>query len=330
MSRTADDFLREIAASPEDDGLKAVFSDWLLERGDPRGELIALQLKARPSDEDLSRVALLIKKHADRWLPPDVMINVDRSSLEFEKGMLAGARIAVRSPSAMAASLGHPVWATVTRLASPPPELVPSCPHLEALTEVDDLTLSNLAARGEPLGELRTLGVHGRSPRTLAWAFGSSVFTEVTELRLGFPMTSEGNDEDDARRSLRALEPERLGWLFRLGFGEGLQRLVLHTGWTDLTPWLHRLDAAIPEIQLTPMVFEPTNWWIRFEPGRSVVVFPGSELNASFSESPVREILATAPRGYFARLALPAHLGWASVRRLPCFERAEIVSWPGT
>jgi hypothetical protein len=61
-----------------------------------------------------------------------------------------------------------------------------------------------------------------------------------------------------------------------------------------------------------------------------VRIFPGSELNASFSEGPVREILATAPRGWFEKLTLPDEVGWASVRRLPCFERAAEGRWSET
>src|SRR5207247_1446161 len=37
------DWLREIAANPDDDALKLVYADWLSDHGDPRGEFIALQ-----------------------------------------------------------------------------------------------------------------------------------------------------------------------------------------------------------------------------------------------------------------------------------------------
>lgn len=38
-------FLRQIAAQPHDDGLRAVYADWLEDQGDPRGEYIRLELE---------------------------------------------------------------------------------------------------------------------------------------------------------------------------------------------------------------------------------------------------------------------------------------------
>jgi uncharacterized protein (TIGR02996 family) len=324
VSRTADDFLAEIAAKPDDDGLKRVFADWLLERGDVRGELMALQLKGERTDEELAREALLLKRHVKRWLPDEVLINLVPSSIAFEKGVFGSARVAVRSPVAMATSLKHPAWATVRRLRSPPPELVDSCPVLEELTEIDDLTLSTLAARTAPFARLHTLGVLGSDPSVLATCFASAAFADVRELRLGFvtdPRMHMGPPVWDGRYL-----PGRLSWLFDSALGRRLGRLVLHTGWIDLEPWLRGLDEVeppMPELQLTPMPFEATNWWIRFSNRRRhVTLFEGSELNASYSEGPVREILATAPKGWFESVTLPQGVAWASVRRLPCFERA--------
>jgi uncharacterized protein (TIGR02996 family) len=39
--------LSDLRARPDDDGRREVYSDWLLERGDPRGEFIALQASSR-------------------------------------------------------------------------------------------------------------------------------------------------------------------------------------------------------------------------------------------------------------------------------------------
>lgn len=320
MARTADDFLTEIAAKPDDDGLKAVFADWLLERGDVRGELMALQLKDHRSDEELSREALLLKANLRHWLPDEILINVVPASIVFEKGVFAAARVQVRSPSALTASLPHPAWGTVRRLSGAPLELIERCPVLEELTEVDEPTLTGLADREHRVGRLRTLGVVGHAESVLARAFESPSFERVEELRLGFTLVAR----EDA--PLRSYEPQRLRWLFDSRLGRTVRRLVLHTGWIDLGAWLPEMDAADPsvaEIQLTPMPFEASNWFIRFTHGRrSVQLYPGSELNASYSEGQVREILATAPRGWFTEVSLPDHVAWTSVLKLPCFERA--------
>ena len=330
MARTSDDFLQDIARSPDDDALKRVFADWLLERGEPRGEFMALQLKEQRTDEELSREALLLKAHVKQWLPDEILINVVPSSIVFEKGVFAGARVSVRSHSALTASLTHPAWATVRRLAAAPHELAERCPVLEQLTELDELQLTGLAVKERRIGRLKVLGVIGTSPQVLQRAFASRSFEGVRELQLGFHLTSR-DSADETRQTLREYEPERLRWLFLSRLGAGLQRLVMPTGWLDLSRWFIELEMAnaeIPELQITPMVFEPSSWWIRFSEHRQrVTIFPGSDLNASFSEGPVREILTTAPEGWFLKLDLPEHLGWESVRRLPCLRRAPGGTW---
>jgi uncharacterized protein (TIGR02996 family) len=38
-----DEFLNAVLASPEDDGPRLAYADWLSNRGDPRGEFIRIQ-----------------------------------------------------------------------------------------------------------------------------------------------------------------------------------------------------------------------------------------------------------------------------------------------
>ena len=330
MPRSADDFLSDIAANPDDDELKAVFADWLVERGDPRGEFMASQLKRERSDEDLSREALLSRTHMRQWLPDEVLINLVPSSIVFEKGVFAGARVSVRSASALTASLPHPVWSTVRALANAPLELTARCRVLEELTEVDELALVGLARAAAPaLPRLRTLGVTG-TPMGLARALEAPIFHRLRELRLGFALDSLDSG-GDTREALVDYQPSRLKWLLHAPIAGRLERLVLHTGWVDLGSWLTELDmidTPIGELQLTPMAFDPTGWWLRLSHGRRRVrIWPGSDLNVSFNESPVREILATVPARWFERVTLPDEVGWQSVRKLRCFEGAAAGRW---
>jgi uncharacterized protein (TIGR02996 family) len=63
------DFLRFIAEAPQDDARRALFTDWLLEKGLPRGEFMALQRAGRPlTPKESKRVAALQKKHERAWL----------------------------------------------------------------------------------------------------------------------------------------------------------------------------------------------------------------------------------------------------------------------
>ena len=60
-----------IIADTENAGAYEVYADWLLERGDPRGELISVQLarETAPMDEALAaRERELLAKHAREWL----------------------------------------------------------------------------------------------------------------------------------------------------------------------------------------------------------------------------------------------------------------------
>lgn len=77
--------LQQILDDPTDDQLRAVYADELQEKGDPRGELIAIDLelgRGRTSDLVVRRAALLAE-HAARWWPA---IPVER--LEIRRGFV--------------------------------------------------------------------------------------------------------------------------------------------------------------------------------------------------------------------------------------------------
>lgn len=84
--------LREAKAMPEDDTPRLVLADWLQDQGDPRGELIALQLQRSRLAEDDSRLVelerrqrQLLSQHVFTWLGP----LVDLASVwRFERGLL--------------------------------------------------------------------------------------------------------------------------------------------------------------------------------------------------------------------------------------------------
>jgi uncharacterized protein (TIGR02996 family) len=71
--RSEAELLADVYANPDDDAPRAVYADALLERGDPRGEFIQLQLAAaREPLDDAGRARLeeLTASHGDRWLGP--------------------------------------------------------------------------------------------------------------------------------------------------------------------------------------------------------------------------------------------------------------------
>ncbi len=67
--------LEAVLAQPDDDAPRLVCADWLQSRGDPRGELIAIQCKREQgeheegvSEELVARERALLAEHGDAWL----------------------------------------------------------------------------------------------------------------------------------------------------------------------------------------------------------------------------------------------------------------------
>lgn len=67
--QSGDELLAAVYANPSDLGLRAVYGDWLTQHGDPRGELIALQLSP-PTPKSDARARVLAKKHWASWMGP--------------------------------------------------------------------------------------------------------------------------------------------------------------------------------------------------------------------------------------------------------------------
>lgn len=84
------DLLASVLAAPDDDAPRLVYADWLLERGDPRGEFIALQCRAAALPDGAARWALesntkaLLERHDEDWfgairrICPDVALEIRR------------------------------------------------------------------------------------------------------------------------------------------------------------------------------------------------------------------------------------------------------------
>jgi uncharacterized protein (TIGR02996 family) len=106
--------LAAIYAAPADDGPRLVYADALLERGDPRGELIALQCRGELDREQRKREKELLEAHGKAWLgdlAPIVM-----GGYRFERGFLAACRIDNEKLDHVRAVVGNPAWSTVEEL----------------------------------------------------------------------------------------------------------------------------------------------------------------------------------------------------------------------
>lgn len=104
--------LADIYANPADDGPRLVYADWLQERGDPRGEFIALQCAKTP---DPKREAALLKAHGAKWLGP--LAPVVLKGVGFRRGFPAVVTARFKHQQDAEAHGGAKAWATVEELA---------------------------------------------------------------------------------------------------------------------------------------------------------------------------------------------------------------------
>ncbi len=93
--------------APDDDAPRSIYADWLLQRGDPRGELIALQLAGRDA-------TALIEQHRFAWLCDDRLPLTNDAA--FVRGFVEELALQVFEPEPLAALLAAPAIACLTRL----------------------------------------------------------------------------------------------------------------------------------------------------------------------------------------------------------------------
>lgn len=106
------EFLAAIRANPDDDAARAVYADFLIEQGDPRGELISLQLNPSPNAAAQKRIAALCRKHEKAWSGALDKLTA-KGSRRFTRGFLSGGHLRNLSYKAAerAQQLAHPEWA---------------------------------------------------------------------------------------------------------------------------------------------------------------------------------------------------------------------------
>lgn len=103
-SEEGEALLAKVLAAPGDDALRLVYADWLQERGDPRGELIVLQVRearGEATEAERKRSRALLRANKEAWLGD--LARVLRG-VELERGFLARAELAQN------AAATEPAW----------------------------------------------------------------------------------------------------------------------------------------------------------------------------------------------------------------------------
>ncbi|MCX5743051.1 MAG: TIGR02996 domain-containing protein [Proteobacteria bacterium] len=108
-SKSGDELLAAIYANPRDDGPREVYADWLLEQGDPRGELLVLQLRGGDPD----REAALIKQCETKLLGPIAKVTTRR---RYARGFLVACALKSKNSRSLITASTANQWLTVEEL----------------------------------------------------------------------------------------------------------------------------------------------------------------------------------------------------------------------
>jgi uncharacterized protein (TIGR02996 family) len=155
-----DALLAAVYAAPNDRQLRAVVADALLERGDPRGELIALQLAQAAHAEPTARERELLGRYERRWLGGLAAVAWP-GSVRFDGGFVIALELK-RDASAIAEAMTAAQWATLRVLRLPRGRLAEASlrgllarPALAGVRRLGNMTLAfaeTLAQAGVRLG----------------------------------------------------------------------------------------------------------------------------------------------------------------------------------
>lgn len=112
------DLLLDVAENPDDDAPRLVYADWLLQKDDPWGELIQLQIAAaeRPlTNEEKQREAELMAAHQKRWLGP---LAEGIQDPVFKRGFLHACQLvwSQTGETRIRQVVGDPRWGTLYQL----------------------------------------------------------------------------------------------------------------------------------------------------------------------------------------------------------------------
>ena len=234
------ELLQAVLDHPLEHGARAVYADWLIEQGDPRGEFITLQLANAERTAMSKAESQLLSRHFDEWMGP--LANVV-DYVVFRRGFLAGCR--AQKPAL--ACLGDPTWSTVEHLNTELPEVVRQ-PVMRALTKLSTNARAIVAlCKQAPLPQIRSALVRMSRCPPKGWTEVVNTGT-LPQLRdLVLLHTSSTGTADWAWFVDTPLARQ----LTSLTLGMSIERLAD----LDLARWLPLLDSR-PALQTLTLSYE--------------------------------------------------------------------------
>ena len=233
------ELLAAIYAAPDDDAPRLVYADWLQDRGDSYGELIALQLQGVTGP----RVDALLQEHEARAI----------GSLASQ---VRWAKLERGFPASCEAKPGadprDPCWATVHHVWGV--ELLADDAPLPWLRRLDarDLHIAALRRLARPL-----------AIETLVWHMDDDLPQTGALARLAILPALRRLEISDERRFLPLLErrwahPDELGWLGAAPILGHLHQLALRIDVSQLAAWLVRFTpTSIQRLELADPGVDP-------------------------------------------------------------------------
>ena len=149
--RTEAELLEAVLANPDDDMPRSVLADALQARGNPRGELIALQLARGRGGKVSAREKVLVKALVGEIVGPLAPVLFEPV---IERGFLAGGRAQISEGHR--ALCDHPWWRTVESLTTVELRLLRR-PDLPALRRIRPWGVANELLAGDPLPQIEAL-----------------------------------------------------------------------------------------------------------------------------------------------------------------------------
>jgi uncharacterized protein (TIGR02996 family) len=227
------ELLAAVFAAPDDDAPRLVYADWLQQRGDPRGELIMLQVaraRGRAKKGQRRREDELLDEHASKWLR-SLGAYADKHT-RFERGFVV---------ACSANAINHnPAWALVRECSVPPTRDGSPATNLRVAGAADEHVIK-LAKLREPLAleELHWSGPWDRSERAIA-AFGKiGCLPALRRLRL------DGEVPD-------------MSWAWTAPCAAKLDELSLYGDPREVPRWRERLESThVARFQLIANPYNP-------------------------------------------------------------------------
>ena len=231
--RTQTDLLADVYTRPWDDAPRLVYADWLLERGDPRGEFITLQFQAMEGAlprAQAGRMKDLLAEFGDLWLG-ELAPLVQKKGRVFQRGFLHKCRAHGIDD--------NPAWSTVCSIQAALPQS--DSTRLSSLrTFLDIHTIKPLAELTKALAveELQWNGPYRDWQSWREWgAKEIELFRQIRVLPALRKLWMLGADSWIGLKNQHGVTPDQLEWLWESAAGQNLEELILPGRFDTLVDW---------------------------------------------------------------------------------------------